>query len=604
VVLVAGGDAAESLRADLAAADFPVDRVSPHIGAAQDTATASAIVAGAANAALAGVAEREAFPPVRDRAPEHVAVVGDPLVARDLAGMASVTLIADGTDLADRSLPEDVRIVRGTATDLAREDGGYRLTVERRVTEDCTRCGRCLRQHPDATTSVPVQVTGDVAPGGCPVGAIRPADDPAVSEYEVDQVVWPGTGSRLATDRWVHGIRTGVAGAVRRAARLRARPEVTVEAGSCAVGAKGMAGCSACESACPNDAITVSNAGSGSVSVEPDRCVACGTCVSVCPTGAIEPTRGFDVPTMADLVESALTPFAETGGSRLPWSSPPAYGVVLVSEAIAPAVRATLSSRSVPAMVPVVVPTVLSVSDAVAISAVAMGADGVVLASDPDRATDPIRETAREANRTLGDLGLGERVEVADTTDPDRLAETMTAALGEPIEPGASGAPTGDSRHAVGVAATTALATGPGSADGPVPMPGSGSVTVEAEGCTLCSTCEDVCPTDALNQTTGTLEFDPGACVGCGHCESACPEAVLSVESGVVVDEGTVQDDHAIVDKPVAECERCGEPFAAEAGLAAVRDRLDGDLPDALDLTVCPSCRSNRGLEGRAVHSE
>ncbi|MFB6086081.1 MAG: 4Fe-4S dicluster domain-containing protein [Halodesulfurarchaeum sp.] len=601
VLFVAGRDpAVEDLQTSLREADYLTDRVSPFIGEAQDEDTATAIVAGSANAALAGMEAQRDFPADPEPGTAHVVVIGDPLVARDLAGTVDVTLLTDGTDLGDVTLPAAVTVRTGIPTELARKAGGYSVRVERRVTEDCTECGRCFRQYPEETAAVPVQVLGaGVEPGVCPESAIRPTTDPIVEQLDATQVVWPGYDGPLVGDRWVHAIRTGVTGAVRRAARMRARPEVSVEPETCAVGTVGNEGCSACEEACPNDAISISLSHDGGVSIEPDRCVACGTCVSVCPTDSIEPTRVYDVATTARVVEAALEPIIEaSGGSRFPWgadSTP--FGVAFVSEAIAPAFRATLSSRAVPAMVPIEVPNVLSVPDVAAIYAVALGADGVVLASDPDRATEPVEDAARQANQALSDLGLGERVRVSDTTDQDSLAALMDGLLGEPIESVSTGSVESGSRHELGVRASVALAAGHGRSEKQVAVPGGGAVTVDADGCTLCSTCQDVCPTDALEQTTGTLAFDSGACLGCGHCETACPEDVMTVTGRMAIGDGTVPDRRPIVEKEMVECTVCGDPFAPRDGLDAMREQLDEAALETLDLEVCPTCRTDRTAE-------
>ena len=598
VLFVAGtGPAVEDLQASLREAGYLTDRVSPFLGAAQDEPTATAIVAGSANAALAGLDAKRDFPSAPAVPTEHVLVVGDPLAARDLAGQMDVTLLANGSDLGDVSLPDAVTVRRGAATALDRQNGGYAVTAERRVTTDCTACGRCLRQYPEATTADPVQVTDErVEPGVCPVDAIRPASDPTVDTILADQVVWPDYSGPLLGDRWVHGIRTGVAGAVARAARMRARPEVTVDHATCAVGTAGNEGCSACEEACPNDAISISLARDGGVSVEPDRCVACGTCVSVCPTASIEPSRVYDVETTARVLEAAVEPVLENvSGSRLPWSGDgTAFGVAFVNAAIMPAVHATLTSRPVPPMAVVEVPNVLSVSDAVAIYAIALGADGVLLASDPDRATEPVRDAARQANQALSDLGLGELVTVTDSTDPDAIAREMEELLVEARAPADTEAVDTRSRHALGMTAAASLA---GESAGAVAVPGSGTVTVEAEGCTLCATCHDVCPTGALEQTPGRLDFDPEACVGCGHCETACPEDVMTVTGTVSFEEGATPEPETVVAKEVVDCEVCGEPFASKAGLDAMRERLDEAALEGLELTVCPSCRSERQAE-------
>jgi ferredoxin len=603
-VLFVAGDtpAVRDLQDGLREAGYRTDRVSPFVGAAAESAVGTAIVAGAANAAVRKLSVRQ--DPALDPGEEHVVVVGDPLVARDLAGSWEVTLIADHQDFVDTQLPESVEIVGGSVTDLERAGGGYALTVERRVTDDCTGCGRCLREYPDSTTARPVQVTADaVEPGVCPPGAIRPAEDPLVEQIEASQVVWPNYSGTLAGDRWVHSIRTGVTGAVARAARMRARPEVSVHHGTCAVGTAGNEGCSRCEEACPNDAISISLAHDGGVSVEPDRCVACGTCVSVCPTASIEPTRAFDVADSAAIAAAAIAPVADaTAGSSLPWggdSTP--FAVAFVNEEIEPAVTTALSSRAVPPVIPVVLPNVLSLSDAVAIYAVALGAEGVLLASDPDRATEPVQDAVRQANQALTDLGLGERVSYTDTADPDALAAAMDGLVADPIEP----VPTADvdtgSRHALGLGASVALAAGHGSSAESVAAPGSGSVTVDEAGCTLCSTCHDHCPTGALEQQDGTLSFDPGACVACGLCETSCPEDVIEVSPRVPLSDGAVPDRSVVVEKEMVECKICGEPFASRDGLEEMQAQLDDAAMAALDLEVCPDCRSKRAAESEML---
>lgn len=608
VLFVAGADPpVTALQEGLLEAGYLTDRVSPFIGEAQDENSATAIVAGAANAALEGMAIQRDFPTDPEPDPEHVVVVGDPLAARDLAGMTDVTLITDGMDLHDVTLPEEVRVLSGSAGTLERQEGGYELIVERRVTDNCTECGRCLRLYPEATTAVPVQVTGQsVEPDICPERAIKTADNPAIKRIEATQVVWPDYDGSLIDDRWVHGIRTGIAGAVMRAAGMRARPEVTVDHSTCAVGTAENEGCSACESACPNDAISISLAHDGGVSVEPNRCVACGTCVSVCPTASIEPTRVYDVEATASVVDAALKPMAEAAtGSRFPWgadSTP--FGVAFVNEAIAPAFRTTMASRAVPAMIPIEVPNVLSVPDAATIYAIARGASGVLLASDPDRATDPVTEAAREANRALSDLGLGERIRVSYTTDPDTLAEIMAEVVADSVDSVPTGQVDSGSRHTLGLSSSVSLAAGHGSSAETVAVPGSGSVSVDEGGCTLCSTCHDVCPTDSLEQTTDTLFFDPEACVGCERCATSCPEDVVSVSQSVAIGDGTVPEREILVEKEMVECKRCGEPFASKDGLDAMREQLDDSAFDALDLEVCPSCRTDRTAERELLSSE
>lgn len=50
-----------------------------------------------------------------------------------------------------------------------------------------------------------------------------------------------------------------------------------------------------------------------------------------------------------------------------------------------------------------------------------------------------------------------------------------------------------------------------------------------AEGCTLCTACANVCPTDALEIVGMELRITPALCIGCGICVNKCPEGVMSL---------------------------------------------------------------------------
>ncbi|MFB6069281.1 MAG: 4Fe-4S binding protein, partial [Halobacterium sp.] len=364
---------------------------------------------------------------------------------------------------------------------------------------------------------------------------------------------------------------------------------------TCAVGTSGQAGCSACEDICPNDAIAIDTAGDGSVSVADARCVGCGSCVSTCPTDSIEPVQTADLDALLPAVERAVAPVAsagERGGLLSRRSAPDPVVVAFVADSLAETYRTAVTSRAVPAVVPVFVPNALSVPDVAPLAAVAAGADAVVLATDPRRPTAPVTDAVEGANRVLADVGAPEAVSMANTDDPDALAAALTEA-----EP-ASALPTAsvsdlpvESRHDAGLALASALVDVHASGETAVHVPGGGSVTIEAEGCTLCETCHGRCPTGALVQSTGTLTVDPAACVGCGVCESACPEDVIDVSATATVGASGVGEPRQVVEKEMVDCAVCGEPFASRAGLDAMRDQLDEAALEAIDLEVCPACR-------------
>ena len=51
--------------------------------------------------------------------------------------------------------------------------------------------------------------------------------------------------------------------------------------------------------------------------------------------------------------------------------------------------------------------------------------------------------------------------------------------------------------------------------------------TRQGRDCSQCGTCEDLCPTGAMNKETG--EADPGLCIACLACVDSCPDEALSI---------------------------------------------------------------------------
>ncbi|MFW6017238.1 MAG: 4Fe-4S binding protein [Halapricum sp.] len=594
-VVVAGeGRERARLVADLAEAGVRTTTISPYVGDA-DAGRADAIVTGAANAAIATLPAREAFTTGSVPTEESVVVVGDAIAAAELADVAAVTLIADGRDISTATLPASVEVVRGQADDVEHRSDGYAVSLTRRVTDDCTGCGRCLREYPEDTTAVPVDVVTDRDLGPvCPVDAIRSASDPQRGELVADQVVWPGFDGDPSDTKWMHTDTTAIATKVRHVARIRDGPSVSVDGSNCAVGRREQDGCSACQTACPNDAITISTAGDGSVTINDDRCVGCGTCVSVCPTNAIDPVRTFGLDTFVDAVQAAVEPLEASTGSILPFSRGEPSILAFVDEGLSRQVERALTTGTVPAVVPVAVPNALHVPDVAVLYAIALGADGVLLAADPEKDRQPVRETADRAERVLEEIGLDARVMVSESRSPDDIAAALAeTAPDRTVSAALDGAVTADSRVATGQAVVAGLVGEHGSGEVDVTLPGGGDVTVDSASCTLCETCGNLCPTDALTQESGRLRFDPAACVGCGLCETACPEDAIEVSATVTVDESGVGDEYVAVEKDLVSCSVCGEPFASRAGLDAIREQLDEDALGVIDLDVCPSCRQS-----------
>ena len=51
-----------------------------------------------------------------------------------------------------------------------------------------------------------------------------------------------------------------------------------------------------------------------------------------------------------------------------------------------------------------------------------------------------------------------------------------------------------------------------------------------AEKCTGCGTCKDVCPVEAIELNDDKAKVNEEECVECGTCVEECPEGALSLE--------------------------------------------------------------------------
>jgi Fe-S-cluster-containing hydrogenase component 2 len=55
------------------------------------------------------------------------------------------------------------------------------------------------------------------------------------------------------------------------------------------------------------------------------------------------------------------------------------------------------------------------------------------------------------------------------------------------------------------------------------------AIKVDAEKCTACGTCAEVCPVDAIT-VEDLAVIDEEECIACGTCEAECPVEAITME--------------------------------------------------------------------------
>lgn len=115
-------------------------------------------------------------------------------------------------------------------------------------------------------------------------------------------------------------------------------------------------------------------------------------------------------------------------------------------------------------------------------------------------------------------------------------------------------------------------------------------ILAEAESCTLCGFCVQVCPTRALaiyeTASETTLALNAAACVGCGRCERFCTAHALEMKP-VPREQPSVGSWKVLRQSPRALCRGCGTPMVSRAELGFVAAHIGHPMW----LDYCAECR-------------
>jgi ferredoxin len=268
-----------------------------------------------------------------------------------------------------------------------------------------------------------------------------------------------------------------------------------------------------------------------------------------------------------------------------------------------------------PQLLPVEVPCLRHVSDALMLSAFRMGAAGVAVAgceTCPHGERELLHRNLDIAQRVAEAAGLGagriKLIPVRDGCAQPEPALTELNAFAASLRPSpvtfeADRAHAAAHHELVGDAVRTFVAqTGPKIE--PVALP-EGSpyarADVHAAGCTLCRSCANVCPSHAFrfDDRMQALEFKQMACVACGLCETVCPERVITLRPELSLTAAAL-DYQVLAQDEQVYCAKCKKPYINKRALDAIEAKVKNapQLAGVFEgsragmLRMCPDCRA------------
>ena len=377
--------------------------------------------------------------------------------------------------------------------------------------------------------------------------------------------------------------------------------------------------CGRCIQFCPYEAISRDPANPLRMVFDHFACEGCGACISACPTGA----AAFTDPNPAQVYNRMAGMLSDFNAGDAPPPAPviafhcPEQGAAALEAAGRQQMDSDAAASGFMAydagILPVEVPCLRFVSMPLMMGAFRMGAAGVALLGCedcPHGERELLLGELELTGRILEAFKMGkERVRLM-TGNPDTLAEAMGAldTFARGLEPGpvryqGRSYHTGTTRENL-ADALGALMEATGEQPGGLAMKGGEPFAlpdVREEGCTLCRSCANVCPTHAFrfDEEKQTLSLKHIECVACGLCETVCPEKVITLRPELHLERDALEW-RVVVEDEMVRCARCDKPYINKKALEAVEGRVL-DLKSLLDtfhgnrrglLRMCPDCRA------------
>ncbi|OOV87704.1 4Fe-4S binding protein [Oceanospirillum linum] len=379
----------------------------------------------------------------------------------------------------------------------------------------------------------------------------------------------------------------------------------------CAHAGRGKTGCTRCLDVCPADAISSIN---NQIEVDSYLCHGAGSCSTACPTGAIS----YGMPKaemMADYLTRLLAHYREQGGEQ---------PVILFHADEQDVTTDQLASN----IIPVALEEIATVGMELWMHAFNEGASRIIfLTSDSDEHRTPAsliqlleRET-KLGNQLLSAMGYGENSlslcgEITGLTE-EKQAVTEANGIQVASAPATlhqvqafAEAPSKRQRLISNINRLQQMAPTDSEKAEQILMSASapfGQVSIDSDACTLCFSCANICPTNALQtgKEAPAILLTEMDCVQCGLCESACPENAISREQRFIFN-ADLRDNPRTLHKDEAFCcLDCGKPFAPTSTVNKMKEKLKDHAMFAGEalrrLELCEDCRVKDIYRGLAA---
>jgi len=379
----------------------------------------------------------------------------------------------------------------------------------------------------------------------------------------------------------------------------------TYKSSLCAHSRSKISGCSKCIDTCSTQAISSKG---DQVFVEPHLCLGCGACATVCPTGAMR--YNFpSAPVMGQRFRLALKAYFQAGGERPSLLLLSEEGGAATYNSFTREVRQGRAKAGSLNLIPVELQHAASVGMALWLSAIAFGAEYVIVGLDATQADEyrsALVEQASLANLLLNALGVaGQRVVCIDMS-----VQGWSDSLSQPVHSTPASLATfavSDNKrttldfcfdHFLALNKESLKQTGADPRLIPVALPAGslyGAVKVDSQKCTLCMSCTGACPSSALvdNPEAPELRFVEHNCVQCGLCANTCPEGAIELMPRLNLQPSSRQPQVLNQAKPF-HCITCAKAFATQSMIDNMVKKLSGHSMfqgHLKRLQMCEDCR-------------